>query len=69
MKPRLSKNPRVRRIQIRKLRKQELIQRGAMQAKLAKARLMMADKGRNGHSMNETLIAAHGIQRKGEATA
>lgn len=49
-------------------RKQAFLTRCSMQAKLHKAKLMLRDKGRNGRSMNDALVAAHGIQRKGEPT-
>jgi hypothetical protein len=69
MKPQLSKNPRVRRIQLRAARKLALIERGSMMGKLHKAKLMLRDKGRNGRSMNDAMVAGHGIQRKGEPNA
>ena len=55
-------------IAARKRRKREFLERCSMQAKLAKAKLMLRDKGRNGRSMNDAMIVAHGIQRKGEPT-
>ena len=65
----LSKNPWVRRIQIRAIRKQELIARASMQGKLSKAMRIIQCKGRNGHSMNAGLLVTHGIKPKGEPTA
>lgn len=48
-------------------RKQAFLTRCSWQAKLAKAKLMLTDKGRNGRSMSDALVAAHGIKRKEEA--
>lgn len=54
------------RIKIRRLQKQQTIANCSMMAKIAKAKLILRDKGRNGHSMSDELLSAHGIQRKGE---
>jgi hypothetical protein len=65
----LSKNPWVRRAQIRAIRKQEISHRASMQGKLSKAMRIIQCKGKNGHSMNAALLAQHGIKAKGEPTA
>ena len=55
-------------LKARALRKREFLTRSSLQGKLAKAKLMLRDKGRNGRSMNDAMVAAHGIQRKGDPT-
>jgi predicted nucleic acid-binding protein len=58
----------VARRKIRALRKTVLIEQGSLMAKLAKAKLILRGKGRNGMSMDDAMVAAHGIQRKGDPT-
>lgn len=41
--------------------KRHIITSGAMQAKLAKAKLIITPKGKNGRSMSDALLAQHGI--------
>lgn len=45
-------------------RKQSLLANCSMQAKYAKAKSILMGKGRNGMSMNDAMVSAHGIQRK-----
>lgn len=49
---------------LRAERKKILIARCAMQAKVAKAMLIVKLKGKNGMSMNAGLLAAHGLNGK-----
>lgn len=48
-------------LKLKAMRKQAFLDRCAMQAKFAKAQLIIAPKGRNGRSMNKELLAQHGI--------
>lgn len=45
------------------LRKEAFLTRCAMQAKQAKAKLIIGPKGRNGRTMNAALLAQHGIKK------
>lgn len=54
------------RIKMKARRKQSLLANCSMQAKYAKAKSILMGKGRNGMSMNDAMVAAHGIQRKAQ---
>lgn len=48
-------------LKLKSYRKRSFLDRCSLQAKFAKAQLIIAPKGRNGRSMSAALLAQHGI--------